>query len=136
MWMVLRTNMLTWNEKNTIERMYVNERKSVTYIAREVGVAVAEVVKHVNDLERVESPHAFAYPRQRDTRSLLCFSLTLKAKRDALHLTQEQFAKRAGISESCYQRIEAGEYNISVRVLRKIAIALGCELDVQFKERE
>lgn len=44
-------------------------------------------------------------------------------------LTMNQVAKASGISESMYCLIENGKRTPSLRVIRRIASALGCKLD-------
>jgi transcriptional regulator with XRE-family HTH domain len=52
----------------------------------------------------------------------------VRARRIAVGLTQAEVARRAGLSEKRYQDIEKG-LNTSIRLLRQVADALGCDLE-------
>ncbi|MDD5350506.1 MAG: helix-turn-helix transcriptional regulator [Chthoniobacteraceae bacterium] len=52
---------------------------------------------------------------------------TLARLRAEAHLTQERVAELAGIDTRSLQRVEAGEWNISVDYLDKLRWALGCK---------
>ncbi len=47
-------------------------------------------------------------------------ALRLKAVREALNYTQEEFANKINISLSAYKKIESAENNISVNVLNNL----------------
>jgi transcriptional regulator with XRE-family HTH domain len=51
----------------------------------------------------------------------------LKRRRLFLGLTQEQTAERLGMAARHYQKIEAGELNVTLATLRKVADALRIE---------
>lgn len=51
---------------------------------------------------------------------------TLARLRANAHLTQERVAELAGIDTRSLQRVEAGEWNISIDYLDKLRQALGC----------
>lgn len=52
----------------------------------------------------------------------------IAARREQLHLTQEQVATRAGVRQSDLSRIECGKANPTQATLEKIAAALGARL--------
>lgn len=52
--------------------------------------------------------------------------------RNSLGITQDELAKRAGVSQSRISRIEAGEHDIQLSTLIKLAGALGCGVDLRF----
>jgi transcriptional regulator with XRE-family HTH domain len=57
--------------------------------------------------------------------------------REKLNLTQEDLAKKIDTSQSAIARLEDSDYRgYSIKVLRKIAAALGLELVVTFREKE
>lgn len=49
-------------------------------------------------------------------------------------LTQEELAKRAGVSQSLVARIEGGELCPSIKTLQKVADALGVEISRLMEE--
>jgi len=49
-------------------------------------------------------------------------------------LTQKELAERVGIKQSNISRLESGSYNPSLEFLKKIAIGLGKELHIEFRE--
>lgn len=51
----------------------------------------------------------------------------VRRKRIALNYTQEKLAEKARLSRSQIQRIERGNINCSIKTVKKIAKALGCE---------
>lgn len=53
----------------------------------------------------------------------------LKGLRDALDLTVDEVAQTCGVSKEKYEQMEAGETELSVSTLQKIAKAYGIELD-------
>jgi transcriptional regulator with XRE-family HTH domain len=50
----------------------------------------------------------------------------IRALRAALHMTQSQLAKRAGLPQSHLARIESGKVDIQISTLRKLLGALFC----------
>ena len=61
----------------------------------------------------------------------------IRALRSALHMTQTQLAKRAGLPQSHLARIESGKVDLQISTLRKVLAALFCEMLVvpQMKRR-
>ena len=57
-------------------------------------------------------------------------STAITNERLKLHMTQAQFARHIGASQSLVSRWERGDYNFSIRKIAEIAAALN--LDVQF----
>ncbi|MCL2662031.1 MAG: helix-turn-helix domain-containing protein [Oscillospiraceae bacterium] len=53
--------------------------------------------------------------------------------RNEQNLTQKELAKRIGIKQSNISRLESGSYNPSLGFLKKVAIALGKELHIEFR---
>lgn len=56
--------------------------------------------------------------------------------RNEQNLTQGELAERIGMKQSNISRLESGNYNPSVEVLAKIAVGLGKELHVEFRDRK
>lgn len=52
----------------------------------------------------------------------------MQALRMQQEMTQKEFALRTGISQQMVDRIEHGEKEPSLRLLRTIAYALGCKV--------
>jgi len=55
--------------------------------------------------------------------------------RTAAKLTQAELAKKIHSSQQSISRIEAGQQNASVAILRKIGHALGMELHIDFRPK-
>lgn len=55
--------------------------------------------------------------------------MNLKKRRCTRNLTMKQVADAAGISESMYCLVENGRRTPSLKVLKKLARALGCTVD-------
>lgn len=53
--------------------------------------------------------------------------------RASLQLTQKQLAERTGIQQSHISRMERGNYNPSLKFLKRIAAGLGKELHIEFR---
>ena len=53
--------------------------------------------------------------------------------RTELSLSQQELAQRTGINQSHISRLESGNYNPSLKFLKRIAAGLGKELHVSFK---
>ena len=51
---------------------------------------------------------------------------TIARLRTEAHLTQERFAELAGIDTRSLQRVEAGEWNVSVDYLDRLRVVLRC----------
>ena len=51
-------------------------------------------------------------------------------KRHRQKLTQTQLARKIGTKQSAISRLEQGEYNPSIKLLRKVSIALGGQLKI------
>jgi transcriptional regulator with XRE-family HTH domain len=56
------------------------------------------------------------------------FAVRLKTLRESKGLTQEQLAKRAGISRAYLARLETGRHDPHLSRLRKLAKALGVKV--------
>jgi transcriptional regulator with XRE-family HTH domain len=52
----------------------------------------------------------------------------IRALRAALHMTQSQLAKRAGLPQSHLARIESGKVDLQISTLRKVLAALFCDM--------
>ncbi|MGL6173914.1 MAG: helix-turn-helix domain-containing protein [Cellulosilyticaceae bacterium] len=53
--------------------------------------------------------------------------------RSALNLTQKELSDKTGIQQSHISRLENGNYNPSIKFLKRIAEALGKELHIEFR---
>ena len=53
--------------------------------------------------------------------------------RTAQKLTQRELAERTGTKQSNISRLENGEYNPSLKFLKKLAQGLGKELHIEFR---
>jgi len=64
--------------------------------------------------------------RQRRRKSPVAVALgkVLRDKREALAVTQEQFAEKVDLSKNYIGNIERGEYEVAISTLAKIATAL------------
>lgn len=58
----------------------------------------------------------------------------VKQRRTALGMTQRELGHRARLTQSAVARLEAGDGVPTLRVLERIARALGAELDVTLRE--
>ncbi|MFI3141676.1 MAG: helix-turn-helix transcriptional regulator [Clostridia bacterium] len=56
--------------------------------------------------------------------------------RNEQNLTQQQLAEKIGIRQSNISRLESGNYNPSIELLKKVAFGLGKELHIEFKDVE
>ena len=56
----------------------------------------------------------------------------IKIRKDQ-ELTQKELADRTGTRQSNISRLEQGEYNPSLKFLKKLAQGLGKELHIEFK---
>lgn len=63
-------------------------------------------------------------------------NLNLKAARAALDLSQEELAKRVGVSRQTINMIERGDYNPTLKLCLDICHALGRTLDELFWREE
>lgn len=57
------------------------------------------------------------------------FGQSVKEKREALHMTQEQLGKKVGVSLQMISQIERGQKTATIFVAADIAKAFGCSLD-------
>ncbi len=58
----------------------------------------------------------------------------IKARRNALRITQPVLAEMAGVSVNTLYKIERGQANPSVGVLNRLADVLGMELRLEVKQ--
>ncbi len=63
-------------------------------------------------------------------------NLRLKSARAALDLSQEELAKRCGVSRQTISAIEKGDYNPTINLCIAICKTLGRTLDELFWEEE
>lgn len=54
-------------------------------------------------------------------------------ERATQHITQEELAKRTGLTQSNISRLESGNYNPTIEFLQKIASGLGKELHIELR---
>ena len=64
--------------------------------------------------------------------SCASFGAAVRKQRELIRLSQEELAHRAGLDRTYVSGIERGARNPTLKVLQKIASALGVELDVVF----
>ena len=57
----------------------------------------------------------------------------LIAARNEQNMTQKELSQRTGIQQSHISRLESGNYNPSLRFLKRVAAGLGKELHISFK---
>ena len=60
------------------------------------------------------------------------FGAAVRQHRTLVRLSQEDLAERAGLDRTYVSGIERGRRNPSLRILQKVADALGADLDVMF----
>jgi len=53
--------------------------------------------------------------------------------REALQLSQQELSRRTGISQSHLSRLESGNYNPSLKFLKRVAAGLGKEVHILFR---
>ena len=93
-----------------------------------------------NDMEKIQMPQispkiyfqyldfwAVKYPKE-----IKAFGSNIKKLRKAAKLTQQALADDANVSRKTIQRIENGEYVISIETIFGLACALNVEIDVLF----
>lgn len=59
--------------------------------------------------------------------------IQLKARREALHVTQSMLADLSGVSLRTLKQIESGKGNPTLETLAKLANTLGLEVSLQVK---
>lgn len=67
-------------------------------------------------------------PKDRKTALQIAFGKSLRLKRLALGLSQEQLAERAEMHFTYVSSVERGERNISLENMSKLAKAIGCSI--------
>ncbi len=60
------------------------------------------------------------------------FGFAVKCRREALGLTQEDLAEKAGVHRTYLSDIERGSRNLSLRNIERLALALGLSLSELF----
>ena len=73
------------------------------------------------------TPRPATLPAVKDDPDLLALGREARRLREALNLTQEELADRAGLHPNYIGRIERGESNVGVKALFKLARGLGVE---------
>ncbi len=53
-----------------------------------------------------------------------------------INMSRKLLAKRSGVSERDLAQLESGQGNISIKLLRKVALAIGVRLDVLMSEHD
>lgn len=62
------------------------------------------------------------------------FGSVLKETRKRHGLTQAQLADLTGIAQSPLSRIERGDWNVSLEIVERIALAMGVNVEISFSE--
>lgn len=70
-----------------------------------------------------------AHPRQCHESWLVWISQQLKSLREERRMTQEELAERSGLPQSHISRLEAGRHSPSMKTLKKLAGALGVDVN-------
>jgi DNA-binding XRE family transcriptional regulator len=95
-------------------------------MARKQGVSWAELKE-----ELLKDPETYKEYKELEPEYEL-ISQIIKARLEQ-NLTQAELAEKAGTRQSNISRLEGGEYNPSLKFLKKIASSLGKELHISFK---
>lgn len=66
----------------------------------------------------------FRSQRRKKSAVAVALGRVLRARREALDVTQERFAERVDLSKNYIGNIERGEYEIAISTLQKIAVVL------------
>lgn len=61
------------------------------------------------------------------------FGLNLRTEREAAGLSQSDVAKAAAMAQPDVAELEAGRKNATLRTMRRLALAVGCELELLLK---
>jgi transcriptional regulator with XRE-family HTH domain len=64
------------------------------------------------------------------------FGAVVRRRREALGLSQEAFADKAGIHRTYISSIELGKVQVSIRIAHQLGLALGVPLSQLWKEVE
>ena len=64
------------------------------------------------------------------------FAYAMRARREALPISQEGFADEVGLHRTYYSSIERGERNVSLKNMERIATGLGIRLSRLLAEAE
>lgn len=51
---------------------------------------------------------------------------SIRVRREALGVSQDDFAAKVNVDRAYYSHVERGRYNITLEVLFRIAVGLGC----------
>lgn len=65
-----------------------------------------------------------------DTEMQRRFGHNLRAEREIAGLSQGEVAKAAGMAQPDVAEMEAGRKNATLRTMRRLALAVGCELEL------
>lgn len=65
---------------------------------------------------------------------IMAKNLRIKSARAALDMSQEELAKKAGVTRQTISSVESGEYNPTIKLCIAICKALGKTLDELFWE--
>ncbi len=64
------------------------------------------------------------------------FGRNLKAERDAAGLSQAEVAKAAAMAQQDVSFADSGIKNLTMRTMRRLAAAVGCDLDILLRRRD
>lgn len=90
----------------------------------------------MDDLERLKK-EAFKDPHVKqiydDMKPEYEIIQSLIAARQQQHITQKELARRTGINQAHISRLESGNYNPSLKMLKRVAKGLDKELHIEFR---
>lgn len=66
----------------------------------------------------------------------VAIAIMIKEARLQAGITQTQLADKLGMHRASLSRIESGKHDTDVSTLRKIAIALSCDLEILLKPKK
>jgi len=72
--------------------------------------------------------------RRRKSPVAVALGKVLRAKREAMEITQERFAEKVDLSKNYIGNIERGEYEVAISTLQKIATVLGTKASELVRE--
>lgn len=68
--------------------------------------------------------------RARERAKEMMASMFIRQMRESLQISQTEIAKRLGIKQPTYSKIESAQHDLQIDTLRRVVEAMGGELDV------